>query len=223
MRATAILLLLVLHVLACSRRSDSQPAAATTVPSQSVPAEVAFWRWFVAHKDEAATIRRADEPIANELGRELARVDPGLTFEVGANATDHELVVSADGIKSVFPSVKRVVAAAPAIPGWKITAFRPRGSTQLSVEIDGHRLAGDELMFRVLGTTSNTVDVALYVKGVQTVGAPLKQAVYLLLDTTLGEYDVESYLGDIDIEPGAAAPVDARPLTELPIVVDALK
>ncbi len=223
MRATAVLLLSVVPVLACSRRSDSQPAAATTVPTPSVPAEAAFWRWFVAHKDEAATIQRADEPIAKELGRELARVDPGLTFEVATNAAEHELVVSADGIRSVFPSVKRVVAAAPAIPGWKITAFRPRGSTQLSVEIDGHRLAGDELVFRVLGTTSNKVDVALYVKGVQTVDDPHKQAVFLLLDATLGEYDVESYLGDIDIEPGAAAPVGARPLSELPKVVDALK
>jgi hypothetical protein len=38
--------------------------------------DAAFWRWFVAHKDEVATVRRADEPIADQLAAQLHRIDP---------------------------------------------------------------------------------------------------------------------------------------------------
>jgi hypothetical protein len=47
--------------------------------------------------------------------------------------------------------------------------------------------------------------------------------VFLQLDSVLGEYDVETKLGEIDIEPGASLPKDVRPLDDLPGVVDALK
>jgi hypothetical protein len=104
-RALPLLLLL----LACTRSS----------------VEARFWKWFVAHKDAVATIRHANEPIANELAVELRKVHPRLVFEMGLG-TPKELIISASGERDGFPAVKRLVAAAPAIPGWVVIAFRPR-------------------------------------------------------------------------------------------------
>jgi hypothetical protein len=66
--------------------------------------------------------------FADELAAQLHRIDPQLTFETRVATSEHELIVSADGIWSAFPTVERLVAGAPPIPGWKITAFRPRKS-----------------------------------------------------------------------------------------------
>ena len=137
-----------------------------------------------------------------------------------------ELIVSADGIQSVFPTVKRLVAAAPAIAGWTIIAFRPRkvlaGS---SIELgDGTSVSGTDVSFHVLRTAGGKLDLVFYVNRVASpVSDPVKQAVFLLLDSTLGEYDVETRLGAIDIQPGVAGPKDARTLADLPQAVDALK
>jgi hypothetical protein len=74
-----IVLALLASVAAYQKRPGATPpvAPASTIGSS----DAAFWRWFVAHKDEVATVRRADEPIADELAAQLHRIDPQLTFE----------------------------------------------------------------------------------------------------------------------------------------------
>jgi hypothetical protein len=213
-RGRALLLALVL-VGGCKK----QPAANA--------ADVAFWRWFAAHQGEVAKVQKADEPVANQLAAELHKVDPRLTFELGVDPKGpHELIVSAGGVQGAFPTVKRLVGAAPAIAGWKVIAFRPRKSTDFQIDLqDGTHLGGGDLKFRVLPDGEpGLVDVAIYVKGMRGAGEEsTRQSVYLLLDAALGEYDVETRLGQIEILPGSSAPADARPFAELPAAVDARK
>lgn len=113
--AVAALLLLL---GACSKRRETaarEDAAAASPSSSSITAlptaaDAAFWQWFVSKKDVVATVKRADEPIANELAAQLHKVDKDLTFELGIATNEHELIISADGIKTVFPAVKRLAA-----------------------------------------------------------------------------------------------------------------
>ena len=48
----------------------------------------------------------------------------------------------------------------------------------------------------------------------------VKSGVFLLLDSQLGEYDVETKLGEIQILDGKTAPKEARPFSELAALVD---
>jgi hypothetical protein len=195
-------------------------AACKSPPPAAVTGDAAFWKWFDAHKDEVAKIKRADEPIADQLAAELHKISPDLTFEMGIGTTPKELIISAGGIKSVFPTVNRLVAAAPAIPGWKVIALRPRKPmTEIQLG-DGKTFAMDDMRVSV-SDAGDKLDVTIFVKG-RPVDNATKNAVYLLLDCLLGEYDVETRLGGIDIE-GAAAPASAKPFKELATLVDAKK
>jgi hypothetical protein len=185
--------------------------------SQPPPTDALFWKWFAAHAEEVGKIKRADEPIADQLAGELHKVSPELTFEMGIGTTPKELIISAGGIKSVFPTVKRLVAAAPAIPGWKVIALRPRKAMSEIQLGDGQKLSMDDLTVTP-ADAGDKLDVVIHVKG-RAPDNGTKSAVYLLLDALLGEYDVETRLGGIGIESG----VGKKPFRELVSLVDAKK
>ncbi len=221
MTAPALLLGSLVLVAACGGGRGASPRP---VPS----AEQAFWDWFAAHATEAATIRTAREPVADQLASALHRVDPQLTFAIGSHpGGGHELVISADGAKSAFPAVRRLVAAAPPVRGWRVTGFRPRGGADSVIQLgDGTQLGADSLRFRTVAERprGQPLSIAVYVKGMKDPGnAALEFAVYLFLDSLLGEYDVAMWLGEVDMQPDAAAPLDARPIRELSALVDAQK
>ena len=220
-----LVIVLCVALAACSKdRAGSSASPAPSTANAPATPETAFWKWFGAHATEIGMIASGKEPIAAELAGELHKIDAGLTFAIGNTKGEHELVVSADGKMAVFPAVKRLVAAAPVIAGWKITAFRPRQSTDMALELgDGTHLSSSDLSFRVLGTNDRKVDIELYVKGPKTITDSVGQVVFLLLDQTLGEYDVETYLGGIEMKPGTEAPTNALPLTQLPKTVDCMK
>jgi hypothetical protein len=75
----------------------------------------------------------------------------------------------------------------------------------------------------VIPAASGRVDLLLYVNGVTEVSSGVKQAVYLQLDSALGEYDVETHVGEIDIRPASAASAETQPFRDLPTVVDGVK
>jgi len=209
---------LLLAISGCTKSREAKPAAAGLAS-----AETTFWQWFVAHKSEVATIKHANEPIANQLAEQLHHIDANLTFEMSVGEGEPELIISADGIQRAFPAVKRLVAAAPPIPGWKVIAFRQRKEGESIKLGDGTKLNHASLRFQVLGSDASKIDIAIYVKSADPVPDAVKKAVFLLLDAALGEYDVETRLGAIDIEPAAKAPAKARPFPELVKVVDAMK
>ena len=43
--------------------------------------------------------------------------------EIGKNGDELTLVISADGIKKLFPDVQEIYAARPTVPGWKVAVF----------------------------------------------------------------------------------------------------
>jgi hypothetical protein len=216
--------LLTLLAFAACHRDPSPTSSTTDAPLNDPSHDAPFLSWFTAHQAEVATVQSADDPPAAALARELHKVDPALTFEVGVKPSPHELIVSADGNPKLFPTVKRLVAAAPVVPNWKVIAFRPRHGADLALEMgDGLKLRASDIVFHAVPTPAGTLDVALYVKTMTKVSTAAKEAVFLELDSVLGEHDVETRVAGIDIGPGAAAPGDARPLVELAQVVDALK
>jgi hypothetical protein len=229
-RAKRFALTLVLFLAACSG-SSSAPSRA---PSEHDPAETAspatdaeFWAWFRAHAGELARIQSGEDPMMDQIEQALDRIDKRLAFEIGPlgskGARTKELIISAQGAREVFPVVQRMVAAAPAIDGWRVIALRPR-QTGFAIQFGGTQLAAGDLRFRIGSSPQpgQPLDVSIYVKGA-AVDDNTRYAVYLLLDATLGEYDVATQLGGIDMRPESDAPRDARPLTELAAIVDARK
>jgi hypothetical protein len=185
-----------------------------------------FWSWFIQHDDELYDFdptRVAErERIFDELAAQLQKVDPDLAFEFGPRDTRREFVISAGGIKRAFPAVTTLVNVAPSLNRWRVTAFRPRRAPLHVVEFGGKRVDPEHVQFSLLDN-GKTVGIYLFIPGFRESDADLKQIGYLLLDGTLGEYDVECRLGLIKmLPPDTRTDGDRYPLADLPALFDGL-
>jgi len=181
-----------------------------------------FWDWFIQHQAELFNFEADQERIFDQLASQLQKVDPNLAFEFGPKEVQREFVISAGGIKNAFSAVISLVDAAPKLDRWRVTAFRPRRTPLNRVEFRGKRVDPKDVQFSLLDN-GNTAGIHLFIPAFQEGDADWKQLGYLLLDDTLGEYDVEARLGLIKM-----LPTDARtewkrfPLAELPRAFDQL-
>lgn len=181
-----------------------------------------FWHWFKQNEDMVFHFERNQEHALDSFAAALAGVSPNLTFEIGpAKNGIRDLVISADGIKSAFPFVEALVAAAPALPRWELIAFRPRRKLGMGVSLAGRRVKPEDVEFCLL---SNGLELGVYLFLPDYSEEEKRiwgQIGYLLLDEALGEYDVETKLGPIKFFHASAYPDSARrPLPDLPELFD---
>jgi hypothetical protein len=181
-----------------------------------------FWNWFNQHDRELFDFEADREGIFDQLATELQKVDPDLTFEFGPRQARREFVISAGGIKRAFPAVSALAAAAPILERWRVTAFRPRRRSPNIVEFRGKRVDPKDVQFSLVDN-GKIAGVYLFIPGFREGDADLKEIGYLLLDDTLGEYDVEAKLGLIKMLPPEPRTEEQRyPLSELPTLFDHL-
>ena len=115
-----------------------------TTPS---PAIGAFWRAF---SDAQASLQAL--PLRERVGAANALIDQhleGLALEMSGDDADAvvDLIVTAHGSIERFPLVAQVVAAAPALPHYRVRAFRER-TTQpdFPIGMEGFELATSEVL-----------------------------------------------------------------------------
>jgi hypothetical protein len=163
--------------------------------------EAIFWHWFQANEARLFDFEKDREKIFDELRNQLHRVRPELTFEFGPQHDGkREFVISADGIKDAFPAVTALADAAPSLSRWKITRFRPRRGFQSPITLNGFRLAPDQVRFTI-GPDGEKAGLTLFIDDYNAAEREkFASAVYLMLDQTLGEYDVETKVGFIELE-----------------------
>jgi hypothetical protein len=180
-----------------------------------------FWRWFEANSKKVKTgVERQDHAfLIKTLGDKLSKVHPGIVHEIGKPDEDTiELILSADGIKAVAPAVRALARAAPHLPGFLITAFRPRWPTP-GLEILNRQVTGEDIRYRSI-FDGEKLNLVVFLNGDFTERERLMIG-FLMLDQALGEYDVMTGVGEVSFEPGA--PFDAKPLSDLATEFDALK
>jgi hypothetical protein len=192
MAQSLIMTLVTIMLMSCSQTQNSK--------------ETAFWRWFQANETRLFDFERDQDRIFDELQTQLHRIQPSLTFEFGPKQEGkREFVISADGIKDAFPAVVGLADAAPPLPRWKITKFRPRRGFQSPVTLNGLRISPEQLQFTI-EPDGDKAGITLFIEG-YNLREHEKYAgvVYLMLDQALGEYDVETKVGFIELKSNSAA------------------
>ncbi len=190
---------------------------------RKTPAQT-FWAWF--EKNEALLFdfeHRRDSAFA-ALGQALEKFEPHLEFEFGPKGDDgrRELVISAGGIKARFAPVEALVAAAPRLARWRITAFRPRRNPIMAIKFGDIELRPEDIDVCFLAN-GRQLGLYLFFHGhTEENHAALGQAGFLMLDEAIGEHDVSTKVGTIEFMAFDKHPdADRFPLTDLPALFDA--
>ncbi len=178
----------------------------------------AFWKWFLKNSDALLNMQAPDEATIDAVHNELLKIDSRLVFEVEVKRTPRAFVVSADGIRELFPLVMEVVRKAPEIPNWTILAFRQPGPVNVTIEMGETRLGPDDMLFES-ESDGDRIGIVLYVRGYDEASkAALSRAAFILLDNALGEFWVESSLGYLEFRSLSESEQrpSVRPFSDLP-------
>ena len=127
--------------------------------------------------------------VFEKLRNKLKVINENLTFAISPikEGELRSLVISADGMKAGFEAVLDLVKVAPDHPNWKIISFRERlNKDNLSINFGGYNIGYDDIYFRYVN--EEEFGVELNIRNYKSTGKE-QNAIYILLDTLLGEYD----------------------------------
>ena len=196
-------------------------AALSCEHSRTTPEE-AFWKWFQSNETSLFDFENDRERIFDRLGTEMHKVNPNLTFEFGPKENNRrEFVISADGIREAFPAVEALYAAAPSLPRWKFIKFRPRRKpSDISYGGVSVRAATVSVQMKPNGKKA---DITVFIPGYTQAAYNTYAAItFLFLDEALGEYDVETRVGQVNVQSPLKNPAQTYTLEDLPRAFDAL-
>ena len=180
----------------------------------------AFWVWFKKNSDAYFHFERNQDFLFHNLKSELNKIHSDLVFEFSPILQDgkREFVISADGIKSIFPVVETLTAKAPSLDKWHIVAFRQPRKEINQITYDNLTIYFDDVFFRY-GKDNGQIALELNIRGFYE-SPEWTGATFILLDNVLGEYHTEMSLSRIEKRLLNEQEVkDLYPITDLPKVV----
>jgi hypothetical protein len=176
-----------------------------------------FWDWFNKNSNAYYNFEYNQDYLFTALKSELSKIHPELVFEFSPILQDgkRELVISADGIKSIFPVVTDLVQKAPQFDKWNIVAFRQPRKEINQINYDNLIVDFDDVYFR-FSKDNGQIAIELNIKNFYE--APeWTGAIFILLDNILGEYYTEMSISRIEKkilnqqEIGDLYPINALP------------
>jgi hypothetical protein len=116
---------------------------------------------------------------------------------------ENEFAVSADGNLKVAPIVRRLVAAAPKIPGWSIVAFRQKDDRAPAAQYGGEQVSRRDLLLgNEIYVKDGQIGLTLYIQGLEKNNYDGKVgAAVLLLDSVVGEELAMTKIGSLEYRP----------------------
>jgi hypothetical protein len=192
------------------------------IPFEPKSKEQQFWAWFAKEEELLFNHERDQNRAFGLLNAALNHIAPGVVFEFGPQLNGvRDFIISAGGIKAVFPAVEALAAAAPAMRRWNIIKFRPRRNPMMPLSLGGKFVDPEDVQFSLL---SNGRELGLYLyfdDYTEAERAVWDQIGYQLLDEALGEYDVETKVGLIKFFSSQVQQEGRRyPVTRLPDIFD---
>ena len=162
--------------------------------SNEITKDDKFWIWF--SKNEKNIYENVDkenlrEDIYDQISAEISKIDENLVFEIAPIQKDgkREFSISADGILESFPKVETLISKRPKLNNWNFTAFRQRiAGDDLEINYMNYKIGYDDIFYR-FSTENNQLGIELNIRNYDETG-DMQNAIYLLLDSLLGEYDV---------------------------------
>jgi hypothetical protein len=115
----------------------------------------AFWNWFRDwHEDIAAAYASGDSSWLDiDLTESVRQIEPRLNWEMGPYHNPDNTLVISPSVGDNIDLARRVVAAAPILPGWHfLPAKPPKELKRLAIQLPGivgGEVRGDEWVYRL--------------------------------------------------------------------------
>ncbi len=187
--------------------------------------EEKFWNWFIKNQDvyynevENLEIR---EKIFDDLSNNLKKINSDLVFEFSPKHDNgiREFTISAEGIKEIFPIVEKLIQKAPKLENWKFNAFRQRiPGDEFEIQYGDLKIGYSDIFFKS-ENDDGKFGVELHIRDYNNKGQT-QNAIYILLDGLIGEYDVTTKIGWIEwVKLDEKNIENLRPIIELRNVID---
>ncbi|MEQ1924063.1 MAG: hypothetical protein ABL952_16285 [Pyrinomonadaceae bacterium] len=163
--------------------------------------EATFWNWFFRNEARIYDLEKDQNRIFTELSSELKKIDANLTFEFGPIQQGiRDFVISADGIKKSFPIVVDLADKAPKLLRFKIIKFRPRRPPFAEIKYEGLTIRLEQIKFSI-ERDGDKAGITIFIDGFNDAKRNAYVGVaFLYLDNCLGEYDVETKVGAIEVK-----------------------
>lgn len=165
-----------------------------------------FWAWFSSKKDVIESmIKRSDASgLSQLLSPRLDRVMPGLAWEVGpGKIRPYMLTISSEGNHAQRRHVETIIRKAPDIGDWEFYSSRQPRNIQSEIELvsDGIRLSTDTWRFEASEDPARRrLDITVIDERLARLKDKLAlKAIFVFLDSALGEDNVEAWIGGIQV------------------------
>ena len=161
--------------------------------------EYRFWTWFENNQEMLFEFEKDREKIFDKITLQMHKIDENLTFEFGpvTKNGNREFVISADGIIKSFPSVEKLFETAPKLDKWKFVKFRPRRNP-MTVQLSGLEIKPENVKCQLFKDKEKVGIMLFFENYTQEQNNLYARIGYLLLDESIGEYDVETKVGFIE-------------------------
>ena len=188
-----------------------------------------FWKWFPDVAKRFETAAESDDPqeIVAEVGEFMESTLPGLSWALGRGENgDHSFTLTGEGLVP-----KQLLAAywhsqAVELPGWTFYASRQPSSPEtlkdlaIGVSEEEQVDAANFLVKTTIDEEAEQIDITAWHPALANVDEEHHfQILFLLLDEALGEFGVQTWLGEINVEPFTES-VGTRSLLDLPKFIE---
>lgn len=184
-----------------------------------------FWNWFI--KNEEYIYKNVDnlelrDAIFDDITEHFQEIDENLTFEFSPIHENgiREFSISADGIEESFSAVNKMISKSPKLKNWQFNSFRQRISgDELTINYGDYKIGYDDIYF-TYSTDNDELGIELFTRNFEDSGE-MKNAIYILLDGLIGEYDVTVNINWIEWKKLEEENIQSlQPLIDLRKVID---
>lgn len=171
------------------------------------------WGFLSAHVPEIQGMGPA--AAAEALSRGVSAMDERLAAEVSDEGGVRQVVITADGDIDAFDAARRVVAAAPSLPGWEFVALRPARGFDFEVTAGDRVFDAKELSFQALARDEAPTELAIRLLVPNPWLEEWAELGLRVLEAGLGE-EAAAHIGYIEIDRRSPESEGVYPLESLP-------
>lgn len=192
--------------------------------SNAVTSYENFWQWFTQYSNTFFTVVKQQKNIEKEffdkLTPKLKATGHEFWFVTGMhNDATAELIITADGEIKDFVFIEEFVAAAPAIPNWKITALKPSLDIKdVTIKMHGHTFAGSNLYFYANENDRypDEIDITIiHDDYTEDNKQTIQSGTFIFLDNVLGELAFATDIDTVTVTGKSAAQKELIPIEKL--------